>query len=54
LLPFAGWLAGRYRNTGEPAADLEQVARLGLVKAVDRYDPRTRVVHRVRRRHGNR
>jgi RNA polymerase sigma-B factor len=39
LLPFAGRLAGRYRNTGEPAADLEQVARLGLIKAVDRYDP---------------
>lgn len=39
LLPFAGRLAGRYRNTDEPAADLEQVARLGLVKAVDRYEP---------------
>jgi RNA polymerase sigma-70 factor (sigma-B/F/G subfamily) len=38
MFPFAGRLAGRYRNTGEPAADLEQVARLGLVKAVDRYD----------------
>jgi RNA polymerase sigma-B factor len=39
LLPFAGRLAGRYRGTREPAADLEQVARVGLVKAVDRYDP---------------
>ena len=38
-LPFAGRLAGRYRNRGEPADDLEQVARLGLVKAVDRYAP---------------
>ena len=38
-LPFAGRLARRYRNRGELAEDLEQVARLGLVKAVDRYDP---------------
>jgi RNA polymerase sigma-B factor len=38
-LPFAARLAGRYRNRGEPADDLEQVARLGLVKAVDRYAP---------------
>ncbi|WP_250037131.1 sigma-70 family RNA polymerase sigma factor [Paractinoplanes maris] len=39
LLPFAGRLAGRYRHGREPADDLEQVARLGLIKAVDRYDP---------------
>jgi RNA polymerase sigma-B factor len=38
-LPFAGRLARRYRQRGEPLEDLEQVARLGLVKAVDRYDP---------------
>ncbi len=38
-LPMAGRLAGRYRNRGEPVEDLEQVARLGLVKAVDRYAP---------------
>ncbi|GGK43872.1 hypothetical protein GCM10010124_40870 [Pilimelia terevasa] len=38
-LPFAARLARRYRNRGEPLEDLEQVARLGLVKAVDRYDP---------------
>src|SRR4051812_39281759 len=38
-LPFARRLAGRYRNRGEPVDDLEQVACLGLVKAVDRYDP---------------
>jgi RNA polymerase sigma-B factor len=38
-LPFAGRLARRYRTAREPLADLEQVARLGLVKAVDRYDP---------------
>ncbi|WP_285561527.1 sigma-70 family RNA polymerase sigma factor, partial [Actinoplanes regularis] len=38
-LPFAGRLARRYRGRGEPTDDLEQVARLGLVKTVDRYDP---------------
>ena len=38
-LPFARRLARRYRGRGEPADDLEQVARLGLVKAVNRYDP---------------
>ena len=38
-LPFAGRLARRYRGRGEPLEDLEQVARLGLVKAIDRYDP---------------
>jgi RNA polymerase sigma-B factor len=40
LLPFADRIAGRYRNCGEPAADLAQVARLGLVKAVARYQAR--------------
>jgi RNA polymerase sigma-B factor len=38
-LPFARRLARRYRGRGEPPEDLEQVARLGLVKTVDRYDP---------------
>jgi RNA polymerase sigma-B factor len=38
-LPFAGRLARRYRSYGETTDDLEQVARLGLIKAVDRYDP---------------
>ncbi len=38
-LPFAGRMARRYGGRGEAADDLEQVARLGLVKAVDRYDP---------------
>ena len=31
-------LAGRYRNRGIPLADLEQVAYLALVKAVERFD----------------
>ncbi|GAA3345854.1 hypothetical protein GCM10020358_54530 [Amorphoplanes nipponensis] len=38
-LPFAGRMARRYRGRGEAVEDLEQVARLGLVKAIDRYDP---------------
>ncbi|MEU8228837.1 SigB/SigF/SigG family RNA polymerase sigma factor [Actinoplanes sp. NPDC048967] len=38
-LPFAGRMARRYRGRGEALEDLEQVARLGLVKAIDRYDP---------------
>ena len=38
-LPFAGRLSRRYRARREPDADLDQVARLGLIKAVDRYDP---------------
>ncbi|GAA1701891.1 SigB/SigF/SigG family RNA polymerase sigma factor [Streptomyces yatensis] len=38
-LPMAHRLARRYRNRGENLEDLEQVAALGLVKAVDRYDP---------------
>ena len=32
-------LARRYRNTSEPQEDLYQVAQLGLVKAIDGYDP---------------
>jgi len=38
-LPFATRLSRRYRGRGEPPDDLEQVARVGLLKAVDRYDP---------------
>lgn len=37
------WLADRcahrYRERGEPLDDLKQVARLGLLKAVERFDP---------------
>src|SRR5918997_4791700 len=39
FLPMAKRLAGRYRHTGESQDDLEQVACLGLIKAIDRYDP---------------
>jgi RNA polymerase sigma-B factor len=38
-LPMAERLAGRFRSRGESFEDLRQVAALGLVKAVDRYDP---------------
>ncbi|MFB7576593.1 RNA polymerase sigma factor SigF [Streptomyces sp. NPDC056165] len=38
-LPMAERLAGRFRSRGESSEDLRQVAALGLVKAVDRYDP---------------
>jgi len=38
-LPMADRLAGRFRSRGERLEDLRQVAALGLVKAVDRYDP---------------
>ena len=31
-------LARRYANRGEPVDDLEQVAMIGLIKAVDRFD----------------
>lgn len=37
-LPLAESLAVRYRNRGIPVEDLRQVAALGLVKAVDRFD----------------
>lgn len=41
-LPMAERLAGRFRNRGESYEDLCQVAALGLVKAVNRYDPERR------------
>jgi RNA polymerase sigma-B factor len=37
-LPLAGFLARRFRDRGESLEDLEQVATVGLIKAVDRFD----------------
>jgi len=38
-LPLARRLAARYQNPHEPFEDLVQVANLGLLNALDRYDP---------------
>ncbi|MGW8375544.1 SigB/SigF/SigG family RNA polymerase sigma factor [Streptomyces sp. ODS28] len=38
-LPMAHRLAGKYRGRGEDLEDLQQVAAVGLVKAVEGYDP---------------
>ena len=37
--PFATRLARRYLHAGEPLDDLEQVALIGLIKAIDGFDP---------------
>jgi RNA polymerase sigma-B factor len=39
FLPLARQLARRYQRGGEALDDLNQVASLGLLKAIDRYDP---------------
>jgi RNA polymerase sigma-B factor len=39
FLPFARKLALRYRYTQEPVDDLVQIASLGLLKAIDRFEP---------------
>jgi RNA polymerase sigma-B factor len=39
FLPYAHCLARRYQGRGEPVDDLHQVASVGLIKAVDRYEP---------------
>jgi RNA polymerase sigma-B factor len=36
---LAEYLARRFKNRGEPVEDLVQVALLGLLKAVERFDP---------------
>jgi RNA polymerase sigma-B factor len=38
FVPLAQRLAQRYRRSGEPADDLDQVASVGLIKAIDGYD----------------
>jgi RNA polymerase sigma-B factor len=39
FLPLARKLAGRYSNPHEPIDDLVQVASVGLLGAIDRFDP---------------
>ena len=38
-LPLAEHCARRFRHRGEPFEDLVQVGTIGLIKAVDRFDP---------------
>jgi len=38
-LGLAEYLARRFKNRGEPIEDLVQVALVGLLKAVERFDP---------------
>jgi RNA polymerase sigma-B factor len=38
-LPFTKRLANRYGRSSEPREDLQQVASIGLLKAIDRFDP---------------
>src|ERR1700749_1754383 len=42
-MPMARRLAARYNNPHESREDLVQVASIGLVAAVDRFDPRRRL-----------
>ncbi|MEJ8278548.1 RNA polymerase sigma factor SigF [Pseudonocardia sp. DW16-2] len=37
--PVVRHIAGRYRHRGEPVDDLEQVGAIGLLNALDRFDP---------------
>ena len=39
FLPLARGLARRYEGRGQPLDDLVQVASVGLVKAIDRFEP---------------
>jgi RNA polymerase sigma-B factor len=38
-MSYARYIAGKFRQRGEAQSDLEQVAYVGLVKAVDNFDP---------------
>ena len=38
-MPLARSLARRYQRAGDPLDDLLQVASVGLIKAIDRFDP---------------
>lgn len=38
-LPLAEHMARRFAGRGEPYEDLVQVATIGLIKSIDRYDP---------------
>jgi RNA polymerase sigma-B factor len=38
-LPLARHLAHRFHDRGEPMDDLVQIASVGLIKAIDRFDP---------------
>jgi RNA polymerase sigma-B factor len=38
-VPLAEFLARRFRNRGEPLDDLRQVALVGLLKSVERFEP---------------
>jgi len=39
FLPVVHHIAARYRNRGEPIDDLDQVGSIGLMHALDRFDP---------------
>src|SRR5580692_2570470 len=43
FMPLARNLARRYAHTAEPFEDLLQVACLGLLKALERFDPEREV-----------
>src|SRR3954468_8918954 len=43
FLPLARQLARRYQRAEEPLEDLVQVAALGLIKAIDRFNPEREV-----------
>ena len=38
-MPLVHSLARRYANRGEPLEDLVQIGAIGLIKAIDRFDP---------------